>query len=316
MPEVLIHESVSPAAHRAGMLGALRSGVVDNRFHYVGERSAALWRALAATHSPAHADDGLAAYDDATRAALTALHGGPVHLIGVACGDGVKERRLLGALAAAGVSGLAATPVDVSVPLVTAASGAMSAVPGVDATHAVAVDITAVPDLAPLLAQRREGTRVVTLFGVVSTLGPGALEPARSLLAPGDLLMVSANLLPGRPGARDDVMAQYDNGPTREWLGAVLADIGVDDPGEISFRWTTDGAGAEVIVGEVTPTRTEVADVAGVVVDLPAGRPLRVLQSFRHTQPGLVAMLRRAGVEVMATAVSPSGEEGVALARA
>lgn len=316
MPEVRIDESVSAAAHRAGLLAALRDGVIDNRFHYVGERSAGLWRELAACHSPAHADDGLAAYDAATRVAVTALGNGPVHLIGVACGDGVKERRILGALAAAGASGLSATPVDVSVPLVTAASEAMAAVPGVDATHAVAVDITAVTDLSPLLAPRREGTRVVTLFGVVSTLGPGTLEPALSLLAPGDLLMVSANLLPHRTGARDDVMAQYDNGPTREWLGAVLGDIGVVDPGDITFRWSMDAAGAEVIVGEVTPSTMQVADVAGVIVDLPAGRPVRVLQSFRHTPTGLHSMLRRAGVDVMATAVSPSGEEGVALARA
>lgn len=314
MPDVRIDQSVSPAAHRAGMLAALEAGHVDNRFHYVGERSAAMWRALASAHSPAQADDGLTAYDAAARAALALLPGGPVHVIGVACGDGVKERRLLGALVSAGHRDVCATAVDVSVPLVTAAAEAMGAVPGTGEADAVAVDITAVHDLSPLLAPRRPGTRLVTLFGVVSTLGPGSMAPALSLLAPGDVLMVSANLLPPRPGARDAVMAQYDNPPTRDWLAAVLEDIGLGGAGDIAFRWheTPDGL---AIVGEVTPTRMMVAGVQGVTVSMPAGRPVRVLESFRHDPAGLEHMMRSAGLDRVTAHVSPSGEEGVAVAR-
>lgn len=314
MPEVLIHESVSPAAHRAGMLHALRSGVVDNRFHYVGERSARMWRDLAHAHSPAHGDDGLAAYDAAARAAMDLLPDVPVHVVGVACGDGVKERRLLGALAAAGRTGLAATAVDVSVPLVTAASEAMTTVPGVRGLGAVAVDITAVDDIAPLLDPRLPGARLVTLFGVISTLGPASMAPARSLLASDDVLMVSANLLPDRPGARDEVMAQYDNPATREWLAAVLGDIGIAGAGDISFRWD-EADGAWTIVGEVVPRAATVARVDGIIIDLPAGRPIRVLQSFRHTPEGLARMLAGAGAVEVATCVSAGGEEGVAVGR-
>lgn len=314
MPDVLIDESVSPAAHRAGMLAALRIGVLDNRFHYEGERSARLWRELAAAHSPAHADDGLLAYDAAALAALDTLPPGPVHLIGVACGDGTKERRLLGALAAAGRVGLAATPVDVSIPLVTVAAEAMTAVPGVRAPGAVAVDITEVTDIAPLLAPRLPGARLVTLFGVISTLGPASMAPAASLLRGGDVLMVSANLLPDRPGARDDVMAQYDNPPTRAWLGAVLEDIGIGDAGDIAFRWEA-GDGEGIIVGEVVPRSRVVARVDGVTIDLPAGRPIRVLQSFRHSADALERLLSAAGADGVVTCVSPSGEEGVAVGR-
>ncbi len=315
MAEVRVDDSVSPAAVRAGMLAALEARHVDNRFHYVGERAAARWRALASSHSPAHDDaDGLMAYDRAARAAMAAVPRGPVHVIGVACGDGVKERRLLGALAAGGRDALRASPVDVSVPLVTAAAAAMAAVPGVDASHAVAVDITAVPDLAPLLAPRGHGGRVVTLFGVISTLGPRALRPAASLLDPGDVLLASANLLPDRPGARDDVMAQYDNPPTREWLGTVLEEIGLDGAGDIDFRWDDAPDGA-VIVGEVTPARGMRARFDGVDVAMPAGAPIRVLESFRHTPDALRRVVGAAGPEVLDVFTSPSGEEGVAVAR-
>jgi len=315
MPDVRIDDSVTPAAHRAGLVRALEQRRVDNRFHYVGDLAAARWRHLASSHSPAHDDaDGLRAYDEATRAVLAALPDGPVHVVGVACGDGVKERRLLGALAGIGRGNLSATPVDVSVPLVTAAAEAMASVPGVDASDAVAVDITMVHDLSPLLSPRRPGHRVVTLFGVISTLGPGALEPAASLMGPGDLLLVSANLLPDRPGAREAIMAQYDNPPTREWLATVLREIGVDEAGPIAFRWD-EAPGGPAIVGEVVPARMCMAEVAGVTVGLPPGEPIRVLESFRHTADGLQAILAAMEMEVLDVAVSPSGEEGVAVAR-
>ncbi len=315
MPDVRIDDSVTPAAHRAGLVRALEQRRVDNRFHYVGDLAAARWRHLASSHSPAHDDaDGLHAYEKATRAVLTALPDGPVHVVGVACGDGVKERRLLGALTAIGRGNLSATPVDVSVPLVTSAAEAMASVPGVDATDAVAVDITMVHDLSPLLSPRRPGHRVVTLFGVISTLGRGALEPAASLMDPGDLLLVSANLLPDHPGAREAIMAQYDNPPTREWLATVLREIGVDEAGPIAFRWD-EAPGGPAIVGEVVPARMCVAEVAGVTVGLPPGEPIRVLESFRHTADGLRAILAAMELEVLDVAVSPSGEEGVAVAR-
>ena len=153
MPDVRIDESVTPAAHRAALIAALEARRVDNRFHYVGELASSRWRDLAASHSPAQdADDGVVAYDDAAKAVIAALPEGPVHVIGLACGDGVKERRLLGALRSAGREDISATAVDVSVPLVGAADAAMAQVPGVVAIEGVAVDIGAVPDLSPLLS--------------------------------------------------------------------------------------------------------------------------------------------------------------------
>ena len=315
MPDVRIDESVTPAAHRAALIAALEARRVDNRFHYVGELASSRWRDLAASHSPAQdADDGVVAYDDAAKAVIAALPEGPVHVIGVACGDGVKERRLLGALRSAGREDISATAVDVSVPLVVAADAAMAQVPGVVAIEGVAVDIGAVPDLSPLLSPRLPGTRVITLFGVISTLGPGALAPAISPLATGDLLLVSANLLPERPGGRDDVMAQYDNPPTRAWLSTVLAEIGIHEAGDIAFRWDNAPDGP-MIVGEVTPAHAVMAQVEGVTVGLPAGDPIRVLESFRHSPETLEALLLQEGLEVLQINVSPSGEEGVAVCR-
>jgi hypothetical protein len=58
-----------------------------------------------------------------------------------------------------------------------------------------------------------------------------------------------------------------------------------------------------------------VAEVDGVTVGLPPDEPIRVLESFRHTPPALSSLLAQEALEVVAIAVSPSGEEGVAVAR-
>ncbi len=311
MPDVRLDESVTPAAHRAALVQALRAGRLDNRFHYAGEEAATRWRALAASHSPAHdADDGRHAYDAAARALVDAVPDGPVHLVGLACGDGTKERHLLGALAATGRTGITATAADVSVPLVTAAAEAMAAVPGVERADGVAVELMTATDLAAAIGQRAPGTRVVVLYGVLSTLGPGALRRAAALLDPGDLLLVSGNLLP--PGGEDAVMAQYDNAATRDWLAVGLAEAGLADSGPVAFRWD-DAGGAVRIVGEVTPAAPVVATADGVAVSLPAGTAVTVFESFRHVAGGLSPMLVAAGLSAVDEFTSPSGEEGVAL---
>lgn len=314
MPDVRLDESVTPAAHRAALVAALRAGRVDNRFHYADDATASRWQALAVGYSPAHdAGDGLRAYDDATLALIAALPAGPVHLLGVACGDGTKERRVLGALCATGCPSVTATAIDVSVPLATQAADAMGAVPGVGAVDAVCVDIVLVRDLAPLMGARRPGTRVVTLFGALSTLGVDSLMAAVSLLGPGDLLVASGNMLPSAPGARDAVMAQYDNPATREWLGTALGDMGLGGAGPITFRWAEEG-GAVMVVGEVTPSHTVVATAHGIEVSLPAGVPVRVFESHRTPPGGLSTMLAAAGLIPLADLASPSAEEGVAVA--
>ena len=79
------------------------------------------------------------------------------------------------------------------------------------------------------------------------------------------------------------------------------------------MRWD-ESADSPAIVGEVTPDEPLAATVEGVTVLMPAGRPIRVLQSFRHDPAGLELLLASAGLRGVVACVSPSGEEGVAVA--
>jgi hypothetical protein len=121
-------------------------------------------------------------------------------------------------------------------------------------------------------------------------------------------------MLPGRAGARDVVMAQYDNAATRHWLQAVLDAIGLMGACDMAFRWE-DGDDGPMIACEATARHAVAAEVDGVVVGVPAGGVLRVLESFRHTPDTLRTLIGAHGLDVIAVCTSPSGEEGVAVAR-
>ena len=317
--DVVVHESVHPEALAAELRDGLAGGEVATRQHYLSARQARLWRQIAEAFSPARDEsDGARAYD-AVNAAVAARAGGQgTHVVGLGCGDGAKERRLLDALA--GTGPLTATAVDVSLPLVQVAVDRLAGASGTALGRPVVCDLgLAARDLAAMVGEA-PGIRTVTLYGIL----PGmeafeAMGAALALLRPGDLLAVSANLLAGGPDALEEVVAQYDNAPTRRWLGALLEDAGVE-PGAAEVRigpLAQPGTGAVAAVGAwLEPAREIDLQLEAGEVRLEPGSPVRLLRSARHTPEGLEAIVAAAGLELLALELSPSGQEGVALAAA
>ena len=215
------------------------------------------------------------AYDAVNALIGERLDEGGVHVIGLGCADGAKERRLLEALPPGGP--VTATPVDVSLPLLQVAADALDGAGGALLRRPIVCDLGLAAEDLPKMVGEAPGTRVITLYGMIPGMEAfAAIAAALALLRSGDMLAVSANLLPEGDGALERIVAQYDNEPTREWLWALCEDAGV--------------------------------------VSLPAGQPVRLLRSARHTPAGLEAIISAAGLELLALEVSPSGEEGVALA--
>ncbi|MFM9139454.1 MAG: L-histidine N(alpha)-methyltransferase, partial [Solirubrobacterales bacterium] len=287
--------------------------------HYVSARQARLWREIAAACSPARDEaDGVRAYDAVNGLVADRVAGGGAHVIGLGCGDGAKERRLLDALA--GTGPLTATPVDVSLPLVQVAVDRLAGAAGTALGRPVVCDLGLAAADLPAMVGEAPGPRVVTLYGILPGMEAfAAMAAALSLLRPGDLLAVSANLLPEGDDALEAVTAQYDNEQTRSWLGALLEDAGLR-PEQADVRigeLSEPGTGAVAAVGAWLEPREEVELVleAGEV-RLEPGSPVRLLRSARHTPEGLEAIVLAAGLELLALEVSPTGEEGVALAAA
>lgn len=212
-------------------------------WHYVSEKQGALWRAVAAAHAPSgEADDPVArAYEEMFETSASELSGTKIHLFGMGAGSGQKERRYAARLTRAGCE-VDFTAVDVSDDLATEAARQLGGV--IEGKAEVLVgDFRE----ANLLTQRLPallGTRTAlfTGFGLSPNLPPEDFFPnVRRLLAAGNraegFAMVSANLWPDTIEAEPELMAQYDNAETRQWLGQLFLEWGLPqgDVPELNF---------------------------------------------------------------------------------
>ncbi|MSX02604.1 MAG: hypothetical protein F2813_05520 [Actinobacteria bacterium] len=315
--DVCVHRSVHPASVAAELSQGFAAGEIATRQHYLSVRQARLWRAIAAAFSPARDQgDGMQAYDAVNRLIGEHLDETGVHVIGLGCADGAKERNLLESLPPGGP--VVASPVDVSLPLLQIAADQLTGAGGALLRRPVVCDLGQAAEDLPQMIGEAPGKRVVTLYGIL----PGmevfpAISAALALLRSGDMLAVSANLLPEGEGALERITAQYDNQLTRDWLWALCEDAGIEQgQAAITVSALDDpGAGAQAAVGAwLEPSEDLQLQFEDGPFTLRAGRPVRLLRSARHTPAGLEAVITAAGLDLLALEVSPSGEEGVALA--
>ena len=119
---------------RADLLQSLRSRQINHKFLYDSVKQAQKWLALHEAYSPSRTDpNGAEIYDLSLQAAAAACaEVALVHVIGLGCGGGQKETRLLQWLKQAGKA-VAYTPCDVSTAMVLAAQqAALSTVSATD----------------------------------------------------------------------------------------------------------------------------------------------------------------------------------------
>jgi len=321
---IAIHKSQWPATLAAQLREALRSGEINLKFLYHSPRQVRRWLRLHEACSPARREaEVLAAYDRAFGAAAEQLGRSPVHVIGLGCGGGQKEAALIRRLTVRG-SKVVFSATDVGGDLLITALRAARACLDPDHCHGLVCDLTEAWDLDEFFdPQTPPGARrLITCFGLIPGFEPRALQALlRRLLRPGDLLLGSANLAPGSDYRRgvEQVLPQYDNVLTRDWLGAFLSDVGIEpDAGTIRFCI------------EEAPVHSEWLRIAAIhqfhqatgitleqkeTLRFDAGTRLRLFFSYRHTLPTLRQLLAGASVEWVASWVSESGEEGVFLGR-
>ena len=238
--QVAIHPSQFPEAVRGALLESLRARQVDHRFHYDSLKQTQQWLALHQAYSPSRTDADCAAVYERCFAAAAAgvVSRQRVHLIGLGCGGGRKDTRLLQGLIRSGRE-VFYTPVDVSPAMVLVARQAAMAVISPADCFPLVCDLGAAEDLRAVLEDPAETARLFTFFGMIPNFEPQVILPRLArLLRPGDTLLLSANLAPGpdyAAGVRR-ILPLYDNAPTREWLMTFLLDLGVEQgDGELRF---------------------------------------------------------------------------------
>jgi uncharacterized SAM-dependent methyltransferase len=315
---VIVHASQFPDAVQRGLLEGLRSRRIPPKYLYESRQQAAKWLALHEAFSPARNDpEATAIYDRSYHAAVKLLPPGRVRLIGLGCGGGQKEARLLAVLAEQGKA-ISYTPCDASLPLVI--TSAQEAEGMARVCHPLVCDLAIADDLAQVLDEiaPRQGASLFTFFGIIPNFEPDLiLAKLSALLREGDLLLFSANLAPGpNYGAGvERVFCGYDNLETREWLLAFITDLGIKPEEGVMAFCIEEAAGLRRIAADFRFHQPRAFSVEGEQVEFAAGELLRLFFSFRYTPAQVQRLLRARHIAVLEQWITPSEEEGVFLCR-
>jgi L-histidine Nalpha-methyltransferase len=320
MVPVAIHASQFPDRVRKDLLESLRRRRVNHKFLYDSVRQTQQWLKLHQACSPSRTDPDCAAiYDRSFRAVAERINARQVHLIGLGCGGGQKDTRLLKRLKARGRQ-VFYTPCDVSAAMVlTARQTALAAVPERNCFPFVC-DLASAGDLPSCFSKHSppKATRLITFFGMVPNFEPEIILPKlAALVRRNDLLLLSANLAPGENyrGGMGKILPQYDNPLTRDWLTTFLLDVGIDrQDGRLRFRIDTH-RGLRRVVAEFEFARSRRLELDGCRFEFHPDQTLRLFFSYRYTPVLVDAFLRRNGLQVLDQWITAAQEEGVFLCR-
>ncbi|HAO79553.1 MAG TPA: hypothetical protein DCQ92_11370, partial [Verrucomicrobia subdivision 3 bacterium] len=254
---VTIHASQFPENVRRDLLASLATRRVNHKFHYDSVRQTQKWLALHQAHSPSRNNTDCAdTYDRAFAEAANQITAKEIHVIGLGCGGGQKDTRLLGLLKASGPE-ISYMPCDVSVAMtLVARQTALAVVPEKNCFPFVC-DLATADDLSAALATRHSS--LVTFLGMIPNFEPEEILPKlAALVRPQDFLLFSANLAPGADYAAGmkKIFPQYNNALTRDWLMAFLLNLGVENgDGELRFTIETGAANLQRVMARFHFTR-------------------------------------------------------------
>jgi L-histidine N-alpha-methyltransferase len=315
---VAIHSSQFPEKVRRDLLDSLRARAVNHKFHYDSVKQTQKWLALHQVHSPSRNDaDCAATYDRAFEAAAARIDSKEVHLIGLGCGGGQKDTRLLRLLNERNKP-VFYTACDVSTAMVLTAYQTAMSVLSADRCFPVVCDLAGVDDLPAVFNQRvlEPAARITSFFGMIPNFEPGDILPKlASLVGKNDWLLFSANLAPGQDydaGVRR-ITPQYDNPLTRDWLLAFLFDLGIEpSDGELRFD-IEDVNGLKRIVARFHFQHSRAIAVDNERFQFGVGESIRLFFSYRYTPELVKFHLERHGLSVLDQWITQSEEEGVFL---
>ncbi len=320
---VIIHASQFPERVRHDLLTALRTRQVNHKFHYDSVKQTNQWLALHQAHSPSRNDaDCAATYDRAFARAVAPIASQAIHVLGLGCGGGQKDTRLLKLLRAAGKE-ISYTPCDVAVAMTLVARQTALAVVPAEKCFPLVCDLATADDWPEIFARHGPPgvARLITCFGMIPNFEPGDILPKlAALIRPEDFLLFSANLAPGRDYAAgiQTILPQYDNALTRDWLLTFLLDLGVErGDGELRFgiEETASGAGLKRVVARFHFTRARQIRVENERFTFSAGDAIQLFFSYRYTPTLVRRALANCGLSIQAEWITMSGEEGVFLVK-
>lgn len=320
---VIVHPNQFPENVRRDLRTSLRARRVNHKFHYDSVKQTNKWLALHQTHSPSRNDpDCVATYERAFDGAVVATEGVEIQVLGIGCGGGQKDTRLLKLLRAADKK-VSYIPCDVAVAMTLVARQVALEVVPAEKCFSLVCDLATADDLPDLLIQHGlpQSPRLITFFGMIPNFEPGEILPKlAALVRVEDLLLFSANLAPGADYAAgvQRILPQYDNPLTRDWLMTFLLDLGVEhSDGDLRFGIEVDsrGSGLRKIVARFQFTRVRPILAGDERFAFSAGEGIQLFFSYRYTSALVRQALASCGLKVEDEWITRSGEEGVYLVK-
>jgi L-histidine N-alpha-methyltransferase len=319
---VAIHQSQFPENVRRDLLESLRSRQINHKFHYDSIKQTQKWLALHQACSPSRTDPDCAMiYDKSFAAAAKQIDAPKIHLVGLGCGGGQKDTRLLKLLKKRRKE-IFYTPSDVSVAMVLVAQQTATSVVAFENCFPFVCDLAS-PDSVGEIFKNVEtnSARLLTFFGMIPNFEPqNVLPKLAGLLHPDDLLLFSANLAPGddySSGVKK-VLPLYDNELTRDWLQTFLFDLGVEkNDGDVRFTIEDCPAGTKLkrIAAYFHFQKRSVIQLPDERFEFHSGEMIRLFFSYRHTPKRLGQLLDEQGIKIFEQWITKSEEEGVFLCR-
>ncbi len=315
---VQIHSSQFPRAVRRDLLKSLRARQVNHKFHYDSIKQTQKWLALHQVHSPSRNDADCAAVYDRSFEAAAKIKTRRVHVIGLGCGGGQKDTRLLRLLKKGGKD-IFYTPSDVSTAMVLMARQTALAVVREENCFPLVCDLGTANDLPEVLDQYQvsSSSRIFTFFGMIPNFEPDQiLSELASLIRPKDFLLFSANLAPGADyhAGLKKILPQYDNALTRDWLMTFLLDLGVErNDGELKLLIEDGQQGLKRVAAYFQFKKARRLKIEDEQFEFVRGERICLFFSYRHTPDRVHQLLGRHGLKVLDQWITQSEEEGVFL---
>lgn len=321
MPVTLtVHDSQYPESVAEQLRRGLRTRKLPGKFLYESPAQAQRWLAYHQAYAPSRTKPALLAlYQQAFQATLQALSPSALHYVSLGCGGGNKDALFL-QQAGPRCPCLIFTPMDTSAALVVETMLRIQSILPTLTTAPLVVDLEGEPELTPWLSHHETAAhqRLLACFGMIPNFPYRTFLPyVRSLMRPGDMLLLSANLSPGLyADAVTRILPQYDNLCAHAWYTGLLDNLGFA-ASQIQLAVSThllrpDGhiwqIRAEAMVRQPVPLT-----LYGEKFTFTAGEILEVFFSNRFTPQVMPAVLAEAGLTPLQTWLFDSQEEAIYL---
>jgi L-histidine N-alpha-methyltransferase len=316
---VVIHSSQFPEQIRRDLFKSLRTRQIAHKFHYDSVKQTQKWLGLHQQFSPSRNDENCRAiYERGFEAAAKKIKSQKLHVIGLGCGGGQKDSRLIKAVRRR-TSEIFYTPCDVASAMVLTARTAVLPVLSETQILPLVCDLETATDLPSVLGlpRIRSARRIVTFFGMIPNFEPQVILPKlASVVRAKDILLFSANLAPGDDYAAGmkRVLPQYDNTLTRDWLLTFLVDLGISSgDGNLLFKIEDAQDNLKRIAAWFQFKRARQIKIDDESFALKAGESIRLFFSYRYTPDRIRALLSSYKLQIHEQWITESGEEGVFL---